>query len=34
MFFATPLFKDSKKTENGPKDKYRSGALIHFTNTQ
>ena len=34
MFFAYPLFKDSKKTENGPWDKqYCSGKLIHFANT-
>jgi len=34
MFFAYPLFKDSKKTENGPWDKqYCSGNLIPFPNT-
>ena len=34
MFFAYPLFKDSKKTENGPWDKqYCSGKLIALTNT-
>jgi hypothetical protein len=31
--FCKSMFEDSKKTENGPEDKYCSGALRLFTNT-